>query len=71
MWDALLYAVNMFLLPLVNKEADLANNQAEQSQEENLNRDTTGRKKMALREMPAAAGKARSELTSHKPHGKI
>lgn len=29
MWDVLLYAVNMFLLPLVNKETDLVNSQAE------------------------------------------
>ena len=27
-WDALLYAVNV-LLPLINKETDLANSQAE------------------------------------------
>ena len=32
MWDVSLYAVNMFLLPLVSKKADLANSQAEQSQ---------------------------------------
>ena len=29
MWDSRLYAVNMFLLPLVNKEADLAYGRAE------------------------------------------
>ena len=29
------------------------------------------RKKVESREMPAAAGEARCEVTSHKPHGKI
>ena len=42
MWDALLYA-DYVLLPLVNKEADLANSQAEQSQAGNPK--DTGKKK--------------------------
>ena len=32
MWDSSLYAMNMFLLPLVNKEATMAYGKAEYSQ---------------------------------------
>ena len=39
MWDSPLYTVNMFLLPLVNKEAALAYSKAEYSQAGNPNRD--------------------------------
>lgn len=57
------------ILPLVNKEADSANRQAEQSQVGNPSKDKE--KKGGVREMPTAAGKARCEVTSHKPLGRI
>ena len=50
------------LLPLVNKEANLANSQAEYSQAEILGEN------IGVREMPAAN---RCEVTSYKSCGKI
>ena len=52
------------LLPLVNKEADLANSQAEESQVGNP-RKKKGKKKWSQRK------ETRCEVTSHESHGKV
>lgn len=65
MWDVSLYAVNV-LVSVVNKEAELANSQADYSQEGNPI-EMKGEKGQSQRDVR----EARYELISHKPCGKI
>lgn len=65
MWDVSLYTVNV-LVSVVNKEAELANSQADQSQEGNPI-EIQGEKGQSQRDV----GEARYELISHNPRGKI
>ena len=63
MWDFSLYAMNMFLLPLVNKEVALTYGRAEYSKAGNLSRDRGGKKVGSGRCHVATEGEGHWNLT--------